>query len=350
MDDNEQSKENYSTAYFFRKFFHRYFWIGLIILLTAVIINNYKIEHNIFLKIFIESYQTIGIAVIVAAIFTYASGTSEFIEQIRKLLEDIIVKRNFLRNIDFESKMDALKSLVKPSTKQKYIYCNIESYYEFYLTQTMTISKKSVRSNYHINCRAYLDKGKNKIGVDSTYSYRLYRTHEGFEKITIGFHEEGSDTILHYLSVNVPNGKRERFENDQIEFIAKSEGGEKNRKASIEVNQIAENHDRLDIELKVTEYGYDHWMMFKFKALQPTDGFQFHLHCDDDIGIREHCVFVVGSTYFVDKESKYDLSISCNQWINEGSGLTVLLAIPCEYIKEEAFGDSCKVVAMRASS
>lgn len=349
MDNNEQMDGKFSTTFFFRKFFHRYFWIGLIILLTAVIISNYKVEKNIFLKIFIETYQTIGIAVIVAAIFTYASGTSEFIEQIRKLLEDIIVKRNFLRNIDFDSKMDALRSLVKPSTKQKNIYSNIESYYDFYLAQTMGISKKCVRSNYHINCRAYVDHQLNKIAIDSTYSYRIYRTHEGFEKITVGFQEQEHDSFVHYISINAPDGKRERLDKDKIELISELKGGENDRIAHIDIDEIGKGHDRLDIELKITEYGYDHWNLIKFKALQPTDGFQFHLHCDDDIGIREHCVFVVGSTYFVDKDSKNQLSISCNQWINEGSGLTVLVAIPCEYDLTEISSDGvCKVLPMRA--
>lgn len=85
----------------------------------------------------------------------------------------------------------------------------------------------------------------------------------------------------------------------------------------------------LDVELKVTEYGSDHWTLIQFKALQPTDGFRFQLRCEDGITVKDHSIFVVGAKYYLDiADDKKTISVSCNQWINEGTGLCVLVAVP----------------------
>ena len=80
----------------------------------------------------------------------------------------------------------------------------------------------------------------------------------------------------------------------------------------------------------MTEFGTDHWSLVQFKALQPTDGFKFYMYCEgDDVVIREHAIFVVGAKYyFTLSENKKSVTVACNQWINEGSGLCVLVSIP----------------------
>lgn len=317
-----------------RLFFFNYLWLGVVIVLIAVILNIHYPDtqtRGFFLSIGIGLIESIGIAIIVASIFTYASGTSQFVGYIRELLEEIVVKRDFLGNIDPESKKDALKALIQPSEAERSKYPNIASYYEYFIDKTLSIGKKSVRSYYQVNSRVFVSPETQKIMVEGTYSYRLYPSSTGFADINVGFEEEEECSTCSYIAVSTPEGERKLF--DKLELKPMDEGGDKSRRATVPVAELGRGHERLDIELKVTECGADHWALITFKALQPTDGFKFHLHCEGDLRIKKHAIFVVGATYYVDSaKDGCDISITCNQWINEGSGLTVLVALPHEKI------------------
>lgn len=315
------------TKELFKEFFLNYFWLGLVIILAAVIINE-KCPESESISIITNVLESIGIAIMVASIFTFASGTSGFVEKMKSLLEDIIIKRDFLGNIDPEGKKEALKSLIQPSASEKSKYPNIGDYYGYFINKTLEIGFKSVRSNYQINARAFLDSSKNLIAVESTYSYRVYPSSEGFQPIILGFPEEESGTSdCQHVAISTPDGKRELHDN--LEFEIHDQGGDISRRASIDTKKF-NDQPHLDIEIKTIEYGADHWSLIDFQALQPTDGFKFKLHCDGDVSIQQNLIFVVGANYYVDESSnKKDLSITCNQWINEGSGLSVLVSVPC---------------------
>lgn len=318
------------TFRWLRKFFLNYVWIGVVLLLISIILDldNPSNTRPYALSIFIKSVEAVGLAVLIAAIFSFASGTSEFIEKIRGLLEDIIVRRNFLANIDPEGKKEALKTLIQPSASEKNKYPNIGNYYGYFINKTLEIGRKSVRSNYQVTSRAYFDLVKGKIAIEGIYSYRLYPSSDGFNDITVGFEEpKDGDSFCSYVSVSDPDGLRKIFENPEL--IEHDEGGDISSRATLPIKEFGDGKNHLDVELKVTEYGTDHWSLIQFKALQPTDGFKFYMRCDGDIEIREHAIFVVGAKYYLDlHQDKKSITVSCNQWINEGTGLCVLVSIP----------------------
>ena len=311
----------------FFKLFTTYFWVGIVFILLAIIINQYFDKLPFWVAVIVDVTESIGIAVLVASIFTYASGTSEFIEKIKDLLEGIVIKRNFLGNIDSDGKKEALKSLIQPSDIEKNKYPNIGDYYGYFINKTLDIGRKSVRSNYQVSSRVYRDHEVGKLDIEGTYSYRVYPSSDGFHEVTVGFSEnlEGPSKCDH-IAISTPDGNRLLYDN--LDFEIEDAGGDISKLAKVKTAEH-NDHSHLDVELKVVEYGDDHWALITFKALQPTDGFKFMLHCDDDVVIQEKAIFVVGANYYVDqsKDNK-DISINCNQWINEGSGLTVLVAIP----------------------
>jgi hypothetical protein len=321
-----------ATWSWIRQFFSNYIWIGVVMLLVAIILDIQipSASRHIAITIGIKSLESIGIAVIIAAIFSFASGTSAFIEKIRSLLEDIIVKRNFLANIDQEGKKEALKSLIQPTSSESNKYPNIGNYYGHFISKTLEIAEKSVRSNYQITCRAYFDEDKGKIAVEGIYTYRVYPSINGFKDITVGFQEpEGTGSYCSYVSVSDPNGERRNF--DKPELKPSNEGGDLSMRATIPIKDFGDAKNHLDVELNITEYGTDHWALIKFQALQPTDGFRFNLRCDGEVRVREHAIFVVGAKYYLDVSNcKRNLMVSCNQWINEGTGLCILVSIPHE--------------------
>jgi hypothetical protein len=53
------------------------------------------------------------------------------------------------------------------------------------------------------------------------------------------------------------------------------------------------------------------------------------LHCDSSILVKEHAIFVVGAKYHLEiSENKQSITFTCNQWVNEGTGICVLVSIP----------------------
>lgn len=312
---------------FLKKFFVNYMWLGVSVMLIAIIIDKYFGEDNqgLWFSVLVTLIGTVGVSILVASIFTFASGTSSFIDSIRELLEDIIVRRNFLSNIDPDGKKEALKALIQPSASEANKYPNIGDYYGYFIDNTLQIKEKNVRSNYAINVRAFFCTEKKLIAVEGVYNYRLFPSENGFNEITLGFEDNKSTCASVVLSD--PKGVRKVFTKPELK--EHDEGGDITYRAKINANNFGEGKNHIDVELKLTEYGVDHWKLLQFKALQPTDGFRFQLHCDGDITIKEHAIFVVGAKYHLDISSdKKSMTFTCNQWVNEGTGLCVLVSFP----------------------
>lgn len=320
---------------FFKNYFLNFFWLGVIILLGSIIlsIENPLLSNNNYLTVLVKFMEGLGVSLIIASIFTYASSTVEFMEKIKSLLEDIILKRKFLTNLDSEGKKEALKLIIQPSLDERNKYPNIGDYYGYFIEKTLDVGKRSVRSNYHINSEAYFDNDKKKVVVQGVYSYRLFPSSEGYTDVIVGF--ENPDSFCSYITISDSNGEQIKFTKDntdtekKIELKEHNTGGDITYQATISIEDFGKNKNHLDVELNVTEYGNDHWNSIQFKALQPTDGFKFQLRCKDPISIRDHAIFVVGAKYYLyTSEDKKTFNVSCNQWINEGTGLNVLVSIP----------------------
>ena len=313
-------------------FFLNYVWIGIVLLLISIVleIENPTANRDYLINITILVCNYIGVAIIISAIFSFASGTSAFIDKIRGLLESIVIRRNFLNNIDSASKKEVLKTLIQPSIAETNNYPNIGNFYGFFIDKALDINKKNVRSNYTIMSRAYFDKEKNKIAIEGKYSYRLYPSVDGYGDITIGLDEAMPDNKCTFLSISTPTGHLKTFKEEDFKYVNNTKEGKPTRECKIIINEYEEmkkcNH--LDVDLNVQEYGEDHCILLTFKALQPTDGFRFYLRCDDDLLIKDYSVFVVGAKYDVQhniSNSNKEITITCNQWINEGSGLSLVV-------------------------
>lgn len=330
-----------------KKFFINYLWLGVVLILIAIIIDVSNPTKSMLTTVCIQLLNAIGVSILVASIFTFASGTSEFVDKIKGLLEDIIIKRNFLGNIDPEGKKEALKSLIQPSISESSKYPNIGDYYGHFINKTLEIGNKSVRSNYQISTRAEFDEELNQISIVSVYNYRVYPSINGFQKITIGFQEDlDGPCQCHHVAISTPDGKR--VVHDNFKFERKDDGGDISKITYVDTDEF-KNQPHLDVEIKVTEYGADHWALISFKALQPTDGFKFILYCDKNLEVKEHSIFVVGANYYLDvSKNKQELTVNCNQWINEGSGLTILVAEPNKQLTTVKNSDSDSDIVFEA--
>jgi hypothetical protein len=314
------------NEYGFRNLFSSYFWLGLVLVLFAVILDLQFSKMPFWALAITGLIESIGIAILVASIFTYASGTSEFVNKIKSLLQDIVVSRNFLGNIDSESKRDALSALIKPSSEEKRVYSNIEDYLNTYISQTMDITNKCVRSNYNVHARAYINKEHKVVCVDSSISYRLYPTKDGYSDIKVGFLASEILSTCNNVVVNTPHGEREVFDNIDFKDVNIDVGLA--RIATIDLSKHAKKCSHLDVTIELTESGSDHWIMLSFGAMMPTDGFKHTLRCSDGLKINSFHTFIHGAKFYTDRPSDMEITTSCNEWVNEGTGLSILISHP----------------------
>ncbi|MBK8890991.1 MAG: hypothetical protein IPN75_11730 [Dechloromonas sp.] len=317
-----------------RFFFSNYLWLGIVLVLLSIVLEGQFKITDLWFTSLTGLIQNIGIAIVVAAIFTFAAGTSEFVNKIRELLQDIVVSRNFLGNIDAESKREALSSLIKPSTEEKRIYSNIEDYLNTYINQAMDVTGKCVRSNYAVNVRAYIDKSKNRVICESKITYRLFPTKQGYGDIKVGFFEKEMDSTCDLLIINTPHGNRSVITEFNYEAVEIDAG--KARLATIDLSTYQKDCSHLDIEINMVEPGFDHWKMLSFSALQPTDGFRHYVRCEDGLEVKDFHTFVFGAQVYIDAKGESELTISCNEWVNEGTGLSVLISNPLAHLGSDA--------------
>jgi len=325
MNKNEDEKGKK-----FFEIFSKYFWIGIATVLTSIILQksiSSEIEYYFFVEIIIVLFSTLGLTIIVASLFTYTLGTKEFIGYIEAKLEDIIIDRNFLNNMDSEKKIEALHSILKPTEIQQKRYSDLDQFYEYYVKDVMSVADKNVRSDYNIRLDIHYDNNEKKIYGKGTVVYRLYPSEKGYVPITLGLEKDSNLSKCSRLEIFRANGSQVKVDLSALEY---KDGSHDNmQKAIIELSDYA-GDQHLNIEIDFIEYGYDHWMASKFLVYQPTDGINFEINCFDDITIKEKIIYDINSKYHVTSDNDTQYKISSHQWIQEGSGYMVIVSKPEE--------------------
>ena len=307
----------------FKNFFINYFWMGIILILGSMLIGE-LIPTNTYSSIFVRFMETIGLAVFVASLFSFTFESVSFQEKMQDIVENIVLKRTFLNNLTKEKKKEALHHLLKPSEQEIEKYSNIEDFYDYFIEETLNVSSRNVRSNYSINLRAKYDKSTASVYTEGIYSYRLYPSKGGYTDIRVGFLKDDENSTVDVI-INLPDGNRQQFLHSSLTL----DTGDILKSANIKVDEVCSKFNHLDVELRLKEYGHNHWENVFFKAEQATDGFKFTLYCEDDITIKTYNLFDVGHNYHIDiNESKQEIHIACHQWINEGAGLSMVISKP----------------------
>lgn len=315
-----------------KKFFINYLWLGLALVLTSIILDLSIWHKTIFSKISINLLSTVGVAIMIAAIFTYASSTSEFMGKIKSFLEDLIIKRNFLGNIDSNSKKIALRSLLTPSEKEKSIYSSIEDYYNYYVAETLAIGQRNVQSNFNINALAKFNSSTDRIEIEMLIFYRLYPSVYGYSDMNFCF----EDTESKGLYVRITDSLGEVTEIDSNKLLDCNNKYDK-KNITIPLSHYNNKHGFLDIELKVIEYGSDQWALASFKVLLPTNGLSFALNCYDGVSISRFEKYIIGPKYFEEKSSdNKNYFFSCKQWLSYGTGLAIIVFRTTENIEKKS--------------
>lgn len=306
-----------------KRFFLNYFWLGVVLILLAIILDLKLADKTLIENTAISLIETLGISIMIASIFTFAASTSEFTNKLTSLLRDIVIDRNFLGNIDGESKKDALRALIKPSKAELQSYSDIGRYYDMYIKHTMNITNKSVRSDYSVTAKIF--KEEEKVKSKSLISYRLHPTIDGYTDMNIMLDKSETGSSINWIRITAPSGKRifdEVPDTEKIDYI-----GKKADTLKIPLKELGKGYNHLKVEFEVTEIGLDHWIHLTFYAMEPTDGFRYNIECRDGLIVKDYVTFIYGSKFYVDKlNDNKQILFSCDEWINEGTGLAAVIS------------------------
>ena len=310
-----QTKRNYQKWY---HFFNKWTWFGVIIVLISIILGLKW--NNTGITILSSLLQTIGIALIIGAIFDFSKSSSEFTEFISSLLSDIIISKSFLKRLSANDKEEALNLILQPSENQLEQYSNINEYFKKQIVRSTQMFNTNFKSNVVINIDVKKEEGK--VVSKGKISYRIYKVSDTFEPIKVKF--ERNNSTITGKRIIFPGGSHEIKEESAALPIV--EAGVEYKQYEFKIPDDLNSYSYLTIESDIEEIGYDHWTNFHWTSLTPYDGLTFRLKCDEGLVIQEYIVFDEKSPYFVRlSENKNDISILSTEWLNAYTGFSLTI-------------------------
>lgn len=326
------SKKEKEQTSLWLKFFNLYFVIGLILIIIYFLYNveftniliNFPLWH-IRLNILISIFGVLGPALIVASLFTFSIETKSFINYIIDKIEKVMIEKEFLVKLNDIEKKETITKLLLPKDENYIMFNNMKNYLERYISKSMTLFDFPIKYKFSIVVDAKIVN--NKVCFEETMRYRIYKGKNGFDPIIYGLCE--SDTDFEFISLQyIPQNdkgtfiKREDLKNPKIE----EEAGYMWSIYSFDIPRTIEA-EYLSVIINTKEYGCDHWQMYSYKNLFPSEGIQVTINCYDDIIIKEHLIYDNDKNYICQtSEDKKKIEISTEQWISSGNGFNVLVA------------------------
>lgn len=306
---------------FFKYFFSKFFVIGFILILVAVIINLSAGDCT-FKTVCVDVMQTIGIALLIGSVFDFSKNSNEFMEYISNLLKEIIISKNFLSGLDDKEKKKALEMVLRPSGNQLEQCSDIDLYFKRKIDDSMEMFHTNFKTNVVVNAEAR--KINNVVKVFVTLTYRVYKIEDKYFPLMTTFEREGC-----YVEKSVilyPGGQKEVTEADVTNN--NNEVSATNVKTyQYEIPEELYKYPYLTIKKTVTENGYDHWTNFHWNTLTPSDGITFNLKCLDGLHIKEFFIFNDEKLYNVtERKDKKGIDIVSTEWLDKDSGFVFTIS------------------------
>ena len=324
-------KDREQTALWYKLFFW-YFLIGLILIIFHVVYSkeinllliNYPSWQKLF-NIFISIISILGPSLVVASLFSYSIETKDFINYIIDKVEKVMIKKEFFDRLDNIEKKETMKKLLTPSDEKFKIFSIYKNYLEERITKSMSSLDFPVKSHFSIEVDARIEN--NMVCFEETIYHRVYKGKNGFDPIEYGLCE--SDNKFEFISLQfIPrNGKYIQIEKKEMNVTrVEEESGHKWLIYCYNIPKSIET-DYISVIIKTKEYGCDHWQMYSYKTIYPSEGMKVKINCDDGLIIKEHLIFDNDKNYICNfSEDKRKIEISTDRWISSGNGINVLVA------------------------
>lgn len=307
------------------RFFSKWFYLSIILILIGLILSGLKIENSLgqyVLVLVSQLLQSIGIAILVANIFTFILGTEQFVNYIREKLVSIVISKDFVSNLNQSEQRNLLKMVLKPAKELSAMYSGITSYFDQYIEDSMKLFDSTYRGHMRIDAVASYDEERGCMQVLMEVDYIVYKISDKFEPIILGLEDPSSE---HLETIIRGSGNiEELLTNDNAENI-ESEDPTMNQMLELKIPEKFNALSHINVSRKIIERGSDHWQSFSYKTAKACDQVTISLRCDDDVEVKSCNTYGVQSKYSIEKtESR--VKVTYNDWLSPGFGVNIIVA------------------------
>lgn len=305
-------------------FFTKWFFIGLFLILLSVVASVLWVPQSLLEEslsmIFSGLLSTVGIALLLGAVFDFSKNSEAFIQFVSKILKDIVMSKRFLSSLSDKDKEEALSLILKPTDKQIEHYSNINAFFKKRINESTNMFDINFRTNLVLN--AEVTKQDGKVFCKTTLTQTMYKIQDTFKPLEIIFEKEGSELLE--VQILPPQGDGCSIAGNQSQY---ERGGITYIKYSLIIPPEFEKYDHLTVKRTYLEPGYDHWMNFYWQSLSPYEGIVCSIDCRDDLTIKDYMIFDDQAYYDVKfANEKKRLEITSSQWLDTNTGFVVTIS------------------------
>lgn len=311
-----------------KNFFSYWFYVSIILLLIGLIISTVDKsefpEVTYLLTLSANLFQSVGLAIFIANIFTFIIGTNQFLSFIRDRLVQIVVSKNFISTLNQEEQYKLLHLTLKPTNDLSNLYSGINDYFNNYIKESMKLFDNSYRGKLQLDATASFNREKNCIQIESEMDYIVYKVSDEFDPIPLMFEDEKSEHL--FTSIKAPGKDIHRVSDDNCKDMESISDPSLTKGVNIEVPEEFNSEKHIHVTRKFVEYGNDHWQAYSYKSVRPYDGLIIKLKCEDNISIRAFNTYGKEEDFTVEKENKY-IKIQYHDWLTPGFGVNIIVSI-----------------------
>lgn len=308
-----------------RSFFSKFFFVSVILILAGLMLTDVSVENS---KIKFITYLTsllltnVGVAIFVANIFTFILGTEEFISFIRDRLINIVISKDFIRNLNQEEQKKLLHLVLKPAKELSEIYSGITSYFNQYIDNSMKLFDTIYRGHMRIDGFASFNKDRNCIQLSYDIDYVIYKTGEKFDPIILGLEDKSS---AHIKTIIRGSGNIEKTLTDEQAREIPLDDPTMQKMMELEIPPEFNRLSQVNVSRRIVEYGSDHWQIFSYKTIKACDQVSITINCEDGLVIKNCNTYGIQGNFSIEKEPS-KIKVTYNDWLSPGFGVNILVA------------------------
>lgn len=312
---------------FFSMFFTKYTIWGFLLILFSILINLYNTFNNFILCISQNLLSTIGVAILVGAIFDFSKNSEAFTLFVSNILKDIVISKDFLNIMNEDEKKNSLELILKPTNLQIEQCSSIDLYYKKSIEKFMKLYNSPFKTNLIININIIREDGKLIAKGDLTH--KIYKVNGKFQPIITTF--EHDNCKINESFIILPDGEKIKLENTSVKETNNreemDENGEIAKKYETYIPDEYYNFPFLTVCREFSETGHDHWINFHWTSLTICDGIYFKMICDKGITVKDYLVFDNKKCYDIEESNDgRTMKIISTHWLDTYSGFTITVS------------------------